>query len=115
MPKKMRMTLPKKEKDIEKVVEEVQELHPELAHEHEHAHVHELDELLHVIDVLMDTVNTRLSDLEEKTEKLRSEITDLYRLLAVVMKALVVDDANERVKILGEALNILEKRDANIK
>ncbi|WP_236698159.1 hypothetical protein [Pyrodictium occultum] len=100
------MTLPKKEADLQKVVEEVAETH----HEHEHHHHHHaegLDELLHTIDVLMDTMNTRISDLEEKTDKLRGEVANLYRLFAAVVDALAAGSEEERKKALERAVEIL--------
>ncbi len=108
MGKRMRMTLPKKEEDLQKVVEEVMELHPEMAHEHEHEHLHahDIDELMHTIDVLMDTVNSRLSDLEEKVDKLYEEVVSLYKLFSVVVRALAAGDG-ERVKLLEEAKKLL--------
>ena len=107
MGKRMRMTLPKKEEDLQKVVEEVMELHPEMAHEHEHAHAHDVDELMHTIDVLMDTVNTRLTDLEEKVDKLYEEVVTLYKLFTVLVKAMLLPEP-ERVKAIEEAKKILE-------
>ena len=109
MPKKMRMTLPKKEEDLQKVVEEVMETHPDM-HHHEHEHVHELDDILHTIDVLMDAMNTRLIELEEKANTLYHEVLDLYRLFAIVVKALASETLEERRKILLEADTILSEK-----
>jgi len=107
MGKRMRMTLPKKEEDLQKVVEEVEELH---VHEHHHHHheVEGLDEILHTIDVLMDTMNTRLSDLEEKVDKLREEIVNLYKLFGLLAEAIIVEDAEQRRQVIAKAVEILK-------
>lgn len=105
----MRMTLPKKEEDLQKVVEEVMETHPDM-HYHEHEHVHELDDILHTIDVLMDAMNTRLTELEEKTNTLYHEVLDLYRLFAIVVKAAATETVEEKRKALEEANAILSEK-----
>ncbi len=112
MGKRMRMTLPKKEEDLQKVVEEVMETHHEHGHEHEHHHHHHaegLDEILHTIDVLMDTMNSRIADLEEKSEKLREEVVTLYKLFAAVVRALAAESDVERKTALLEAKKLLEQ------
>ena len=108
MGRRMRMTLPKKEEDLQKVVEEVMESQHE-HHHHHHHHAEGLDEILHTLDVLMDTMNTRLSDLEEKTEILRGEIVNLYKLFAAVVEALAAESKEEKAKALAAAREILEK------
>lgn len=107
MGRRMRMTLPKKEEDLQKVVEEVMESQHEHHHHHHHHHSEGLDEILHTIDVLMDTMNTRITDLEEKTEILRGEITRLYKLFAAVVEALASDSEEGRARALEEARKIL--------
>ena len=107
MGRRMRMTLPKKEEDLQKVVEEVMEAQHEHHHHHHHHHAEGLDEILHTIDVLMDTMNSRITDLEEKTEILRGEITRLYKLFAAIVEALASNTEEERVKALEEARKIL--------
>ena len=104
MGKRMRMTLPKKEEDIQKVVEEVSELH----NHHHHHGVDGFDEILHTIDVLMDTMNTRLSDLEEKIDKLREEVINLYKLFGLIVEAIMVEDASQRKQVLTKAIEILK-------
>ncbi len=108
MGKRMRMTLPKKEEDLQKVVEEVME---QQAHEHHHHHHHAegLDEILHTIDVLIDTMNTRITDVEEKVEKLREEVINLYRLFAQVVKAIASETVEEKRAALVEARKLIEK------
>ena len=107
MGKRMRMTLPKKEKDLQKVVEEVMEREEHHAHHHHHHHVEGLDEVLHTIDVLMDTMNTRITDVEEKMEVLRAEIVSLYKLFAAIVDALASENQDERREALKKARDIL--------
>jgi septation ring formation regulator EzrA len=110
MGKRMRMTLPKKEEDLQKVVEEVMETHEhDHHHHHHHHHVEGLDEILHTIDVLMDTMNTRISDLEEKSEKLKEEIVNLYMLFAELVKAIAAKSDEEKARALSNARKIIEK------
>lgn len=108
MGKRMRMTLPKKEEDLQKVVEEVMETHEE-HHHHHHHHVEGLDEILHTIDVLIDTMNSRISDLEEKSEKLREEIINLYILFGELVKAIAAKSEEEKLESLKRAKDIIEK------
>ncbi len=108
MGKRMRMTLPKKEEDLQKVVEEVMETQHD-HHHHHHHHAESLDDILHTIDVLMDTMNTRLVDLEEKTELIRKEIVNLYKLFGLVVEALAADNQDAKLKAIAEAKRILEE------
>ncbi len=105
--KKMRMTMPKKKEDIEKVVEEVAERH---GHEHEHEHHHhgDLDELLTVIELLLDSTNATVKVLDSKVKHQAREIAVLYKVLAKVVEACLASEnpAEKREKLL-EALEIL--------
>lgn len=107
MGRKMRMTLPKKEQDLEKVVKEVQSVEHE-HHHHHHHHEEGLDELLHTIDVLLDTMNSRITDLEEKMEFLRDEVKLVYKLLSLAVKGIVAESSTEKEKILNEMVALLE-------
>ncbi|AEM38728.1 hypothetical protein Pyrfu_0859 [Pyrolobus fumarii 1A] len=113
--KKMRMTLPKKESDLEKVVEEVMELHPEMAHEHEHEHHHhhhhhhhDIDELLHVVDTLIDIMNSRVHNLEERCSLIVEDVKLLYKLVGTLFAAIYARSEEEKRKALEEAIKILE-------
>lgn len=108
MGKRMRMTLPKKEEDLQKVVEEVEEIHHD-HHHHHHEHVEGLDEILHTIDVLMDVMNTRITDLEEKVEFLRDEIINLYKLFGAIVEAIASQNEEERKAAISKAYEILSK------
>ena len=106
MGKRMRMTLPKKEEDLQKVVEEVMETQHEHHHHHHHA-VEGIDEILHTIDVLMDTMNTRVVDVEERTEILHKEVITLYKLFSLLTEAIAIEDRKKRNKILEQIKNTL--------
>ena len=110
--KGMRMTLPKKEKDLEKVVEEVMETHPEMAHEHEHHHHHELglDELLGAIEVVLDSLSTRLKRLEDRVKDLTEDVKTLYLLNAKLYEAYLSEDPERRKRAVAEAAAMLEER-----
>ncbi len=105
--KKMRMTMPKKKEDIEKVVEEVAERH---GHEHEHHHHHhgDLDELLTVIELLLDSTNATVKVLDSKVKHQAREIATIYKVLAKVVEACLTSESEEdrREKLL-EALETL--------
>jgi hypothetical protein len=115
MGKRMRMTLPKKEEDLQKVVEEVMETHHEHEHHHHHHHAEGLDEILHTIDVLIDTMNSRISELEEKSEKLREEVVNLYLLFGEVVKVLAAKNEEEKLAALRRAKEIIAKGLAGFK
>ena len=105
--RKRRMTLPKKKEDIEKVVEEVAERH---GHDHEHHHHHhgDIDELLTVIELLLDSTNATVKVLDSKVKHQANEIATLYRVLAKVIEAcLASDSVDERRQKLLEALQEL--------
>ncbi|MEB3806657.1 MAG: hypothetical protein GSR73_03990 [Desulfurococcales archaeon] len=106
--RKKRMTLPKKKEDIEKVVEEVSERH---GHEHEHHHHHhhgDIDELLTVIELLLDSTNATVKVLDSKVKHQANEIATLYRVLAKVVEAcLAAENREERRAKLLEALEAL--------
>ena len=106
--RKRRMTLPKKESDLEKVVEEVMETHPELAHEHEHHHHHELDELMHVVDTLLDIMNSRLRGVEERCASLAEDVKRLYKLVGLMFEAVYAKSDEEKRRVLEEALAVLK-------
>lgn len=106
--KKMRMTMPKKQEDLEKVVEEVMEIHPEMAHEHEH--VHGLEDVLSAVEVIIDSFNTRLREVERRMEDLAAEVATLYNLNAKLFEVILTSDPERRKQALREAIEILEKQ-----
>jgi predicted nuclease with TOPRIM domain len=86
---KLRMTMPKKEEDLEKVVEEVYREHPEMLEEEHH---HD-DEILMVLQTLVESINhltlhianldKRTAKLEEKIEKLIEKHEKIYEKLGI--------------------------------
>ncbi len=88
---KLRLSMPKKEEDLQKVVEEVYQEHPEMLEE-EHHHHHD-DEILMVLQSLIDAINhltvhiasldRRVEDMEKKIESL---ITQNNRILDAVVR-----------------------------
>ena len=104
------MTLPKKEEDLQRVVEEVAESHPEMVHEHHHHHhAHDIDELLHTIDVLLDAMNTRIADLEEKTTILYKAVRELYKLFPLLVKIQLTENEREKRQVIEEIERLLSK------
>jgi hypothetical protein len=104
--KKKRMTLPKKQQDIEKVVKEIEERE---GHEHHHHHAHgELDEIIAIVELLIDSLNVKMKDVEDKLRLQGNEITRIYRVLAILVKYLAIDNEEERKALLNEATRILE-------
>lgn len=108
MGKKMRITLPKRKEDIEKIVNEVMERHPEMTHDHHH-HEHDIHDLMHTIDVLFDVAHTRLSYVESDIRLLAKHTALLYRLLLLLAKGLILEDHKERKRIIEEAIKLLEE------
>ncbi len=102
------MTLPKKADDLQKIVEEVEESHP---HDHHHHHHHhgEIDELLLVLELLVDSINANVNTLSSRVTQNSYEIARLYKILAYLVKALASDSDEEKEKHLQEAAKLLAK------
>ncbi len=109
--RKSRMTLPKKREDLDKVVSEVAERHAHEHHGHEHHHHHhhgDLDELLTVMELLLDSINANVKVLETNAKLHAREISRLYKILALLVRAcLVAETDEEKARILEEALEEL--------
>ncbi len=112
--KKVRMTLPKKEDDIQKVVEEVQGRHHEHGHEHEHEHEHhhhhhlDIDEFIAAVEVVLDSLNTRLKQVEDQLARLTRDLKDLYILNAKLYEAYLSGDPEKRRRALEDAADLLK-------
>ncbi len=107
--RKSRMTLPKKREDLDKVVQEVSERHHEHDHHHHHHHHGDIDELLTVIELLIDSLNANVKVLETNVKRQAGEIALIYRVLASIVKAcLAAESEEERKAALQEALRLLE-------
>ncbi|HIC99341.1 MAG TPA: hypothetical protein EYP08_06870 [Pyrodictiaceae archaeon] len=107
MGKKMRLTLPKREEDIEKIVNEVMERYPEMAQAHHHEH--NIQDLIQTVDVLFDVTHTRLSYVENDVKSLAKHTALLYKLILLLAKGLMLDNYEERKKIIEEAIGLLEE------
>ena len=106
--KRKRMTLPKKKKDLEKVMKEVEE---RTAHEHEHHHHHhhggELEELLVVLELLVDSLNASIETLKSRVSKNTMDIARLYKVVGLLVLALAAKSEEEKERHLKEALRVL--------
>jgi chromosome segregation ATPase len=109
--RKSRMTLPKKKEDLEKIVEEVQQAE---AHDHHHHHHHhhagEIDELLTVLELLVDSLNAQIETLQSRVSRNSYEIARLYKILGHILSYLVASDEKEKLMHLEEALSLLSPR-----
>jgi hypothetical protein len=104
--KRMRMTLPKKREDLEKVVEEVEATHPE----HHHHHEEDVEEFLAAFEYLLDSLNANVKVLESTVKGHTMEIARIYKILAKIVEACFTDDVEKKKKALLEALSALEIR-----
>ena len=107
--KKKRMDLPKTKKDLEKIVEEVQASH---AHEHEHHHHHhhhhaEIDELLTVLELLLDSLNANVDALSSRVSRNSMEIARIYKILGHIVAYLASTSEDQRRKHLESAIREL--------
>jgi hypothetical protein len=103
--RKKRMTLPKKKEDLEKIVEEVSESH---AHEHHHHAVGgEIDEILEVYEIFIDSLRANVSALEAQVRSQRLEIARLYKILSKIVEACFSEDEEAKKKALLEASAVI--------
>ncbi|MCE4624671.1 MAG: hypothetical protein F7C35_02245 [Desulfurococcales archaeon] len=109
--RKKRMTLPKKKEDIEKIVDEI---HSEEAHAHEHHHHHhhhaEIDELLTVLELLIDSLNANIETLNSRVSRNSYEIARLYKILGHIVGYLASDSAEDKRRHLESALSLLTRK-----
>jgi len=104
--RKKRMTLPKKQQDIEKVVQEIEERE---GGEHHHHHSHsDLDEIIAIVELLIDSLNVKMKELEDRVKLQSNEITRLYRVLALILRYLATDSESEKREIMRNAEKLLE-------
>jgi len=107
--KRKRMTLPKKKEDIEKIVEEVQSSHAHEEHHHHHHHG-EVDELLAVLELLIDSLNANIETLNSRVSRNSYEIAKIYKILGYIVAYLASKNSDEAKQYLKEALNLLSTR-----
>lgn len=102
-----RLSFPKKREDIEKVVEEVEARHEH--EEHHHHHHHGVEDEIAGIQMLLESLNSRISDIESKLTQQGLEVAKLYKVLAHLVEALMAESEDARRKALTEALKALEE------
>ncbi len=105
--RKKRMTLPKKQQDIEKVVQEIEEREGGEHHHHHHSHG-DLDEIIAIVELLIDSLNVKMKELEDRVRLQSNEITRLYRVLALILRYLATDSESEKREIIRNAGKLLE-------
>ena len=105
--RKKRMTLPKKQQDIEKVVQEIEEREGGEHHHHHHSHG-DLDEIIAIVELLIDSLNVKMKELEDRVKLQSNEITRLYRVLALILRYLATDSESEKREIIRNAEKLLE-------
>ncbi len=105
--RKKRMTLPKKQQDIEKVVQEIEEREGGEHHHHHHSHG-DLDEIIAIVELLIDSLNVKMKELEDRVRLQSNEITRLYRVLALILRYLATDNESEKREIIRNAEKLLE-------
>lgn len=101
------MTLPKKREDLDKIVNEVMETHEHHEHHHHHHHDEGIEDLLTVFELLIDSLNANVKNLESQVQMQAAEIVKLYRVLAKVVEACFASGEDEKKRILKEALEIV--------
>lgn len=102
------MTLPKKKEDLEKIMDEVMETHEHHDHHHHHHHEEGVEELLTVFELLIDSLNANVKNLESQVQMQASEIVRLYKVLAKVVEACFSKDESTKKRVLMEALELVK-------
>jgi len=103
------MSFPKKREDVEKVVEEVESRHRH--EEHHHHHHHEgFEEIVANLELLVESLNARLSSLESRVSSQGLEVARLYKVLSHLVEALMASSEEEKREALIKALKTLETR-----
>jgi len=103
------MSFPKKREDVERVVEEVESRHRH--EEHHHHHHHEgFEEIVANLQLLVESLNARLSSLESRVSSQGLEVARLYKVLSHLVEALMASSEEEKREALIKALKTLETR-----
>lgn len=79
--------------------------------EHHHHHHHGIEDVILAIQMLLDSLNSRVEALEAKILDRDRETARLYKVLSYIVEALIADNEEERRKSLLEARRILERGD----
>ncbi len=104
--RKMRMTLPKKQEDIQNIVEEISATHTHTDHHHHH-HAGEANEIMKVIDIFISAMDTRMTELEEKIDILRKEMIKLYQLFSILVKSMSAKNEDDKISLLKKAVELV--------
>ena len=99
------MTLPKKSEDVQRIAREVEE---RMESEHGHHHHHHSHEDTAILELLIDSLNAKVGNLEKSVNDLMGEIGRIYKVLAYMVKLNLAKDELERNKILKEILKIIK-------
>jgi len=103
------MSFPKKREDVEKIVEEVESRHRH--EEHHHHHHHEgFEEIVANLQLLVESLNAKLSSLESRVLSQGLEVARLYKVLSHLVEALMASSEEERKEALIKALKTLETK-----
>jgi len=98
-----RMTLPKDEKSMEKIQEEIG-----AHHHHHHEHMELGDVLIYILETLSD-LKDRTKMCEQNVNDLQKDIRTLYKVVVFILKALL-SEGKDRDEALEEALQALERK-----
>jgi len=104
------MSFPKKREDVEKVVEEVESRHEHEGHHHHHHHHEGFEEIVANLQLLVESLNARLSSLESRVSSQGLEVARLYKVLSHLVEALMASSEEEKREALIKALKTLEAR-----
>ena len=109
-----RMELPKKREDLEKIVEEVEgreqaSYHEEHEHHHEHYHEGELEDVVSVLELLIDSLSANVKTIESSVSVQADEIVRLYKVLAKIVEACGATSEDEKREALTEAVKLLKE------
>lgn len=99
------MTLPKKSEDVQKIAREVEE---RMESEHEHHHHHHGHEDVAILELLIDSLNAKIGNLEKSVNELTDEVGRIYKVLAYMVKLNLIENKHEKHKILKEILKIIK-------
>lgn len=104
-----RMELPKKREDLERISEEVEAReHSEFEEEHHHHHEEDVEDVVSVLELLVDSLNANYKSLESTVNIHSDEIIRIYKILAKIVEACGETDPSAREKSLREAVELLQ-------
>ena len=79
--------------------------------EHHHHHHHGVEDVILAIQMLLDSLASKVEALEAKISDRDRETARLYKVLAYIVEALTADNEEERRRSLLEAQRILKRGD----